>query len=321
MLGGSPFDTTKRCHAQSIATMDKIEKDVSTGVAIGAPIVAATVLTGGVLIPEIAGLAGSAGGLAAIPLATSVVLSNYLSSLPAWVTPTMTFAGTLPAVYSTTKCNLGYCTPEEYEQAQMAAFMTGVGIQQIYEQQMIQNIAAQDIKTPTSTVTLYHGSQHELSPILDNGLNGSVGLPTFSDDIMQTPIDFASGKGFSFASSVPKRGLGGYVLEVEIPTNLVIPDEVMEYGPGISETYYSLSQNNPLQSGATSSNQVTLLPEYISNIYPVTPTGELGAAIPSSQWSSFATEVHTNIEQAAYLRMKTMFPNATEDLILQMLGR
>ncbi len=171
----------------------------------------------------------------------------------------------------------------------------GPGVSGVDDVTSIVDDVANKIINPTvntpNNLTLYHGSQKDLTSILDNGLYGYEKLPTLSDKITGAPILYAY-------STEANGNLGGYILEVKVPPNLVVSNE---YSHPVLGRYSSLSKENAFLSGGLPDlgQYVSLSPKYISNIFPVTPDGMLGPAIPSSQWSSFATEIDFNIEQAA----------------------
>ncbi|MCX6794196.1 MAG: hypothetical protein NTY06_03790 [Candidatus Gottesmanbacteria bacterium] len=123
--------------------------NLATGVAIGAGVAAAPVL-----IPAAVGVASS------LPL-MGVMAGSALATLPSWVSPVLTVAGTLPGVYSNTKCliNPASCTAQD----QMNTFMTGVGVQQLIEQQAIQSLTAQRVAARSAASQTIQTSQAALT--------------------------------------------------------------------------------------------------------------------------------------------------------------
>lgn len=226
---------------------------VVSGLGTGA-VVGAAALGGAATLP--------AGG---IPIAV-IMAQNALAAAPAWVAPTLTIAGTFPGVVANTKCLF---VPESCtEQDKMNIFLTGVGVQQLIDEQMIQSIASQK-----KILTLFHGSAFQNNrSIMENGIYG-VGngiAPTLTDDI-NTAIEYASGQGLSMTgASVRNTVEGGYVYQVKVPL-----DKVTFVDDFAGEKLYTLSLNNPSQPGAMHDTWKALSPDYINTVYRINPNGEI----------------------------------------------
>ena len=102
VMGGSPFDSKKACHAQSITTMDNIQQDVNTGVAVGGTAILTTALAAPVLAD--AALYGYAYGSAA------------LTTAPAWVQTSLAITGTV-AGYAGVTAGTVACAKNPYSDA------------------------------------------------------------------------------------------------------------------------------------------------------------------------------------------------------------
>jgi len=128
--------------------------------------------------PEIINIAE--GNLSSIPTASYIYGTNALSKLPTWTGTVLEAAGSIPAAYQTTKCNLGYCSPEEQAAAQETAFYTALGIQQVLEGNLASNI-----KAPKPYVGVSNFDQLDYRPI-GGGFFGSTYLDTNNNTLIKT---------------------------------------------------------------------------------------------------------------------------------------
>lgn len=114
-LGGSPFDTTKTCHALSITGMDTTVRDINT--TAGAVMTAELAgLVAAPVIADIAGLAAANGGLSALPSALYSYGTASLATLPSSVQTAIAVGGTV-AGYAGATAGTVACIQNPYSDA------------------------------------------------------------------------------------------------------------------------------------------------------------------------------------------------------------
>lgn len=323
VLGGSPFDSAKTCHINPIEVMDETQKDLATNTAIGMTAITGAAVVGTVALPAYTygmaalstapvavqtglGVAGTIAGWVGVGAGTAACVSDpgsdiclaYVAGLQGDPTQLVQLAGATDDIFNS------FAVSRQINNTIRASSNTSST-----------NNIVNSLANGEEKLTLYHGSQGDLESILNNGIYGvSDGGPTLSNQMMEAPLEFASGKGLSIMQSSPTKKLGGYILEVEVPQSNVVVTDLID-----NESYYALSANNRLQPKATYENQVTLSPNFIKNIYPVNDKGVVASAIPEAEWASYATQfnVARNIaaEERFYLRLKKLFPNESEEFI------
>ncbi len=223
------------------------------------------------------------GNVLKVPSATYTYGSNMLSDIPQWVGQAVTVASTLPGAYYAGKCLYESCTPDE----QMAAFLTGVGIQDIQAQQMIDSSARYPNKKTEANLTL-----NRLTDDLFYDVNKNYGVTKIvldKDQMEKYVIDnqIVLGNGVK-----PSDALGWFQ-----PSNNVI---VLRSGYDQPSLYHETTHAFRFNNGA---NQ-NILKNYIA---PLNTSNESKMAIYQA-----LEEVGTISEE---LRLLNSIPNLPEEYV------